>query len=189
MNVANISRISSFLLYIAAAFALSGCVSRDMSDLEQYVEEVLARKGGQIEPLPPIKPYERYLYQAAELGKRDPFESFLESKPEESKIEQITDSEQQKYTDEIMTHNREALEEFELDSLRMVGILENNDELWGIIEDNGGTVHRVQVGNYMGRNFGKIINIQEDSIELREITKSSQGQWEERQAKLALTEE
>ena len=71
----------------------------------------------------------------------------------------------------------------------MVGILEDKNILWGIIRDVQGVVHRVQVGNYLGRNFGKILNIQEDRIDLREIIKDSQGRWEEREATLALYEE
>ena len=51
------------------------------------------------------------------------------------------------------------------------------------------TVHRVQVGNYLGRNFGKILDIQEDRIDLREIVKDADGRWEERQASLALLED
>jgi type IV pilus assembly protein PilP len=189
MNGTTYHRVNALLAGMALAVALGGCVSKDKSDLEQYAEGILARPGGQIEPLPPIKPYERYLYRAADLNKRDPFESFLTTTTSEKKGPQVADSQQQKYTDEILTHNAEELEQFELDSLRMVGVLEDQEDLWGIVEDNEGTVHRVQVGNYMGRNFGKIIDIREDSIELREITKDSQGRWEERQAKLALAEE
>ena len=67
-----------------ASFALmaglAGCVSTDMADLQAYSEEVLARKGGRIEPLPEIKPYERYLYQSAELGKPDPFAAFADAR-------------------------------------------------------------------------------------------------------------
>jgi type IV pilus assembly protein PilP len=47
----------------------------------------------------------------------------------------------------------------------------------------------VQIGNYIGRNFGKILDIQEDRIDLREIVKDGDGRWEERQASLALLEE
>ena len=71
----------------------------------------------------------------------------------------------------------------------MVGTLQNTNELWGIIKDSAGTVHRVQVGNYIGRNFGKVLDIKEDRLDLREITKDSEGRWEERNASLALAEE
>jgi len=184
---------STRLLGIAACacvtLTLSGCVNRDMSDLENYASDVLSRPGGRIEPLPPIKPYERYLYASGGEGLRDPFRSFFRPEPKEQEIDTGGDPNQQRFATEILTHNREELEQLELDSLRMVGILENNNELWGIIRDPGGTVHRVQVGNYMGANYGKILNIQEDRIELREIVKDSQGLWEERQATLALSED
>ncbi|MFB3084100.1 MAG: pilus assembly protein PilP, partial [Gammaproteobacteria bacterium] len=74
------------------------------------------------------------------------------------------------------------------DSLRMVGLLEDTDDQWGIIVDPDGTIHRVKVGNYMGRNIGKITNIYEDRIELREVVQDSQGRWTERTAALALVE-
>jgi len=177
------------LVSLTFAVLLCGCVSKDMSDLDNYASEVLARKGGEIEPLPPIKPYERYLYRAAELGMRDPFKSFIEEERKVEQVEQITDARQLEYANEVMTHNREELENHEIDALRMVGVLENDDNLWGIVRDPQGTVHRIRVGNYVGRNYGKVINIQEDRIDVREITKDAEGRYEERGATLALSEE
>ncbi len=173
---------------VLVSLVLSGCVSSDMSDLEVYKDEVLARKSGRIEPLPEIKPYERYLYQSADNNLRDPFEPFYEEKREEVK-EKPVDPMQQKYIAEIKNRNREELEQFALDSLRMVGTLEDTDELWGIVKDNNGVIHRVKTGNYLGLNYGKIIHIAEEGIELREIVRDSQGNYEERQASLALAEE
>jgi type IV pilus assembly protein PilP len=184
------SKLIRNFLIIAMIGLASGCVNRDKSDLEKFVATVLKRPGGQIEPLPPIRPYQRYLYQSAEANLRDPFQNFLNAEPaKEVALNGANDAEQQRYADEISAHNREELENFELDSLRMVGTLQNEAELWGIIQDNAGTVHRVQIGNYLGRNFGKILSIQEDRIELREVIKDSDGRWEERQASLALNEE
>ncbi len=183
-------RASLALIVVTLGGLLTGCVNKDKSDLDSYVAEILKRPGGQIEPLPPIKPYEHYLYQSADAHGRDPFQSFVAKEPKKD-VEQTqgTDASQQRFVDEITTHNREDLEEFELDSLRMVGTLQNNDEMWGIVKDNAGTVHRVQTGHYLGRNYGKILNIQEDRIDLREIVKDSDGRWEERQANLALTDD
>ncbi len=179
---------SQSLVLFGVTLILSGCVNTDMSDLDIYTQEVLARKSGRIEPLPEIKPYERYLYQSADNNLRDPFEPFYEEKKEEIK-EKVTDAKQQKYIEEIRNRNREELEQFELDSLRMVGTLEDQNELWGIIQDNNGVIHRVKTGNYIGVNYGKIISIAEEGIELREIIKDTQGNWDERQASLALIEE
>ncbi|MGH8508801.1 MAG: pilus assembly protein PilP [Gammaproteobacteria bacterium] len=171
--------------FVATALLLSGCSSDDLSDLQAYVAEVLSRKGGTIDPLPEIKPYERYLYQSGEAGARDPFEPFFEMK-RGATIERNVSNAQKKYIEEIETHNPEELENFELDGLRMVGTLQNSADFWGVVLDQEGTVHRVKVGNYMGKNFGKIINVAEDKIEVREIIGDGQGSWEERAASLAL---
>lgn len=167
---------------------LGGCVSTDMSDLESYAAEVQARPGGRIEPLPEIKPYEAYAYQSSEEGKVDPFELFYEQR--QSKQEEVTDTGMTRELEmEIKVRNREELEQYELDSLKMVGTMDDTEQLWGIIVDPDGIVHRVTVGNYAGRNIGKIVNIFEDRIELREIVRNSQGRWEERQAAIALIEQ
>jgi type IV pilus assembly protein PilP len=81
-----------------------------------------------------------------------------------------------------------VIEAYELDSLRMVGTLDDDDDEWGIVLDPEGAVHRVSVGNYLGVNIGKITHVHEDRIELREIIQNSDGRWEERQAALALIE-
>ena len=67
MNAGLKSKLLRAWALAALAILASGCVSKDISDLERYAEEVLDRSGGTIEPLPPIKPYERYLYQAERL--------------------------------------------------------------------------------------------------------------------------
>lgn len=175
------------LLLGLASLLLGGCVSRDMSDLETYAQDVLSRPGGRIEPLPEIKPYEAYAYQSASENARNPFKLFYEKDPQPEGQDGdagLTEA----MAREIHHRNREELEEFELDSLNMVGTLEDGSELWAIVRDADGIVHRVSVGNYMGRNIGKITNIYEDHIELREIIKDSQGRWQEREAAIALSE-
>jgi len=167
---------------------LEGCSSEDVTDLQQWTDEVLARPGGRIEPLPEIKPYEAYTYQGLTEAKRNPFEPFY--KIREPELKDVVDTGlSQEMESEIRNRNREELEQFELDSLRMAGTMENQGENWGVILDPDGVVHRVKTGNYMGRNIGKIINIFEDSIQIREIIKNSQGRWEEREAAIALVED
>ncbi len=176
------------LAFAGVAITTAGCASSDLSDLEAYVANVRTRSGGPIEPLPEIKPYERYLYTAADTGRRDPFEPFFRTKRGSDGTRRMSEA-QRIFIEEMETHNPEELENFELDSLRMVGILQNMQEHWGIVLDTESTVHRVKVGNYMGRNFGKITSISEDKIDVREIVSDAKGGWEERQASLALNAE
>ena len=173
--------------FVGALLNLGGCVSNDISDLDQYADEIMARPGGRIEPLPEIKPYEAYAYQSGAQDARDPFKLFFQ-KDEDALVEEQDSGLTKEMEDEIKHRNKEELEQFELDSLRMVGTMENEDFQWGIILDPDGAVHRIRVGNYMGRNTGKILNVFEDRIEVREIIRNSQGRWEERQAAIALVE-
>lgn len=175
------------LLPVCLALPLSGCVSRDISDLENQVAEILARPGGRIEPLPEIQPYEAHAYQSADLERNSPFKLFyVLDIPEITDGVAVDDGLTDEMRREVRERNREELEQFELDSLRMVGTLENETNDWAIVLDPSGVVHRVQQGNYMGRNIGKVINILEDRIELREIIQNINGRWEEREAALAL---
>jgi type IV pilus assembly protein PilP len=175
-------------LLMPAVLVITGCVSNDISDLDQWTQEVLARPGGRIEPLPEIRPYEAYTYVSAAEGRIDPFQLFYQQRP--AKTEDVADTGLTRELElEIKVRNREELEQYELDSLKMVGTMEDEEQLWGIIIDPDGIVHRVTVGNYAGRNIGKIVNIFEDRIELREIVRNSQGRWEERQAAIALIEQ
>ncbi|HKK16667.1 MAG TPA: pilus assembly protein PilP [Gammaproteobacteria bacterium] len=183
----NAVQTRKIIILSAALLAISGCVSSDMSDLQQEVDQILARPGGRIEPLPEIKPYEAYTYQAGEKGLRSPFQLFYE-KPETEVAENDDAGLTKEMEKELKYRNREELETYELDSLRMVGTLEDQTTQWAIIRDPNGIVHRVKVGNYMGKNIGKILNIFEDRIELREIVKNSNGRWVERQAAIALAE-
>lgn len=179
-----------FCIVLGLGVALAGCASNDMTDLEQYAQQVLSRPArATIEPLPEVKIPETYVYKAADEHKRDPFESFLaaaQAKPEgQAKPVDKKTAELQK---EIGTHNLQELEHFDLDSLRMVGTLQDKDQLWAIILDKTGTVHRVKVGDYMGRNYGKIMSISEDKVQLREIVSTNGGGLEERPATIALSE-
>lgn len=160
---------------------IAACGGDSMRDLREYAAEVHARKSTRVEPLPEFKRYETYAYASSD--KVDPFEPFFQ----EDKVG-VADTRPNNGLQPDLDRNREELEAFPLDSLRMVGTLEQHDAVWGIVKDPEGVVHRVQVGNYMGQNYGKIMHIQEDRIELLEIVPDGQGGWMENQAAVALAE-
>ena len=89
-----------------------------------------------------------------------------------------------------LTRPREALEEFPLDALAMVGTLEKGKVVWGVISvrSAGGEMHRVKVGNHMGRNFGMITEITDEKIMLVELVRCSLGDWIERESVIKLRE-
>lgn len=177
------ARVLHAAIVAMVVVGLTGCVEGNMSDLETYAQQVLARKGTGIEDLPPVEPYEVYTYSSTDGV--DPFEPFYKEVPSGPTAVAAPGSGISPNFD----RNREELENYSLDSLRMMGTLELNEELWGIVRSPDGTIHRVQVGNYVGRNHGKIVGISEESIDLNEIIQDGQGGWQERDAALALTQQ
>lgn len=169
--------------------SMYGCLSSNFSDLEEYVVEILARPGSRIEPLPEFKPYEAYIYQSGDNDLRNPFNLFYQKIEEEELVEEKDSGLTAELEEEIKHRNKEELEEFELDGLRMVGTLSNEYENLAIIQDPNNVVHTVKIGNYIGRHTGKILDILENKVEIREIIKDSQGRWEERQAVIKLQEQ
>ncbi|CAK0740091.1 type IV pilus assembly protein PilP [Gammaproteobacteria bacterium] len=169
---------------LVAAVALVGCAGDDMSDLQSFIAQTKARPRPRVDPLPEIRPYETFLYAASEL--RDPFEPISEPQPEA-----VTPQEQAKPTSAIhpdFNRHKEALESYPLDGLRMVGTLEQRGERWAVVRSPDGTVSRVQVGNFMGQNHGRINQISENRILLTEIVTDGGDGWQQRQASLALSE-
>ena len=171
-----LSRIGAICIL---AISFSGCADRSMGDLKQYVGEVKSRKKGEIEPLPEIKQVETYDYAGADG--RNPFAPLKQSE------ETIANLSANGLAPDP-TRRKEELESYSLDSLRMVGTLEQLDSRWALVQTSDRTIYRVKAGNYMGRNHGQISRITEIEIELTEIVANGQGGFRERQASLALKE-
>ena len=162
-------------LALIAALALGAC-GGDMDDLDQFINEVKARPGGRIEPLPEITPYEVFAYTADAQGFRSPFV------PDTPQVQSSSAG----GTRPDPERSREFLESFPLDTLRMVGTLRLGETNYGLIQTSDGLIHRVVPGNYMGQNDGRIVAIDESEIQLIEIISDGIGGYLEREAAVAL---
>lgn len=162
---------------LASASLVSGCI-RDTSDLDRYITDIKARPSGPIEPIPEIKPFETFTYPDGPL--RDPFAP-LDFTPQ---IEPARSSGPRPDA----ARPREALEDYPLDTLRMMGTLQQQNSLWALVRDPSGTLHRVQIGNHLGQNHGRITAINEHEVRLRELIPDGAGGWIEREAALAAKE-
>ncbi|SJM93955.1 Pilus assembly protein PilP [Crenothrix polyspora] len=176
----NIAAPSMRLGWIICLILLTGCGEDDFSDLNRYIAEVKARPKGPIEQLPEVKVVEPFIFKPE--GLRDPFQPVMQ--PEEEEVEVSKSNGIKPDT----TRRKEELEAFPLDGLKMVGTVVKNSNLWGLVKASDNTIHRVQVGNYLGKNYGKIIRIVTDKIEVMEIVSDKPGTWREQQASLALAE-
>lgn len=170
------------LVYLAALIAvgggLAGCESKSAGDLHAYMDEVRARPAGRIEPIPKEVVYEPFTYRAT--GMRSPFQPPV-------KLEQARAVQGKAGVQPDETRVREFLEGFNLESFEMVGTLANEKGVFGLIRGADG-VHRVQIGDYMGRNHGRIVGIAAGSIELTELVPDGSGGWLERPRTLVLQE-
>jgi len=156
------------------AGVLAGC-SDDMSELSQQIAEVKSRPGERIEPLPEIKPYEAFVYNVSTL--RSPF---TPSAPVQADLPNSIRPDSRR--------SREFLEQFPLDTLRMVGTLQLQGRNFGLVQGKDGLVHRILPGSYIGQNEGRVLSINESRVSLIEIVPDGLGGYIERPAALALSE-
>ena len=171
------SKLNVILLPLLSGSMFTGC-TQSVDDLYAYIDQAKSKHVGSVQPIPQFKPYESFTYSATEL--RDPFVAVVDLEEDEDKEDLLTPDK---------TRPRQPLEAFSLDSLRMVGVLEQGENLWGLIEDPKQVVHRVQVGNYMGQNEGAITGITEGEIFLVEIIPDGVGGYLERDASIAIGSE
>jgi len=166
------------LTMLLAGGGLYGC-GGDMDDLDKYINEIKSKPGGRIEPLPEIRPYEVFTYIADAEGLRSPFI------PDTRQIRADTSG---SGTRPDADRSREFLEQFPLDTLRMVGTLELGGTNFGLVQTSDGLIHRVIPGNYMGQNDGRITAVNDSDIELIEIISDGLGGYLERQAAVGLAD-
>jgi type IV pilus assembly protein PilP len=160
-----------------AAVSLSACGGAN-DDLRAYIDEVKAREGGRIEPLPQVQPAPTFVYEAG--SRRSPF---------------LPDTPQRRVSGDPNAVDgpdpnrpREFLEQFPLDTLRMVGTLADRRASFGLVQTVDGLVHRVGVGNHMGQNYGRVVAISDSEIQLVEIISDGLGGYLERPAAIALAD-
>jgi type IV pilus assembly protein PilP len=165
------------LLLAVVAMGVAAC-GGDMDDLDSYINEVKARPGGRIEPLPEITPYEVFAYVADVEGLRSPFTPDTPQAAGPSGGGARPDPDRP----------AEFLEGFPLDTLRMVGTLDINETVYGLVQTSDGLIHRVIPGNYMGQNDGRITGISESEISLVEIISDGIGGYIERDAAIGLSD-
>lgn len=168
------SSLARLLALLAVALMLVGC-TKGMSDLRTWVSQERAKKGAPIKPLPVIKTFETFKYTAQ--NERDPFSaSTAELDNNAANNGPRPDADRAK----------QPLELFALDSLKMVGTVGTGTGMEVLVKDPGGVIHRVQVNQYMGQNYGHVTAISEDHIELVELVSNGNGGWMERPASIAL---
>jgi type IV pilus assembly protein PilP len=163
-----------------AVLALAACGGEPYGDLKQELAQLTKDLRGRVDPLPQVKPYEPVPYKA--FDEVDPFKT--------SRIDVVATGAAMAGASGVkpdLNRPKEPLEAFPVESLRMVGTLQQDKQTYGLVRA-GTNLFRVKKGNYMGLNFGVITAIDENEIKLKELVQDGGGDWVERISSLQLVE-
>ena len=173
-------RTTNYTIVAALALVLAGCASdREHRDLHEFMAQARKQPGGEIEPLPTATPYKTVSYRALTL--RSPFEEpvLLVAEREAAGKSTVKPNE---------NRQRELLESVNFAALSMVGSLSRDGQIWSLLNDGQGGIHRVRIGNYIGKNHGRIVAISREKVDLIEIVPDGKGGWIERPRSLTLSD-
>lgn len=166
------------LFTLLGCLALAACGGEQHSDLKQFVRDSDNLPRGRIPPLPEVKPYEPFTYDAFNLA--DPFKPRKIEPPKTAAGGGLQPD---------FNRRREPLEAYPLENLKMVGTLQRKKDIYALVKTPDNNLFRVKAGHYMGQNFGRIIAISESSIKLKEIVQDGSGGWEEKEQTMLLQDE
>lgn len=166
--------VTRFAMCLAVAVSVVGCGAQH-EDLKAWMQEQGKGVKGKLDPLPQVKPYEPFAYNAFDLP--DPFRP--------RKIEPVKGL--SKLAPDL-NRRKEPLEAFPLESLAMVGTLQRGKSRFALVRTTDKDVYQVKIGNYMGQNFGVVIGIDDAEIRLKELVQDGAGDWTERSSTIQLAE-
>ena len=69
----------------------------------------------------------------------------------------------------------------------MVGTIRKpNEPSYALLRDSGARVHRVRIGNFVGKNHGRIIAVEDVKLDIVELIPDGQDGWVERPRSIVL---
>jgi type IV pilus assembly protein PilP len=164
-----------------AVLSLSACGGDGLDDIREFVKNAHADKKPKVEPLPELKVQETFAYSPEKLA--DPFTAVnLKPLPGDDATKAGGGSRPDP------NRRKEPLEDYPLETLKMVGTLSRGNQVWAVIQAGDGTVHRAKTGEHLGQNFGMITRITDDKISIIELIQGNLGDWAEREANLSLAD-
>jgi type IV pilus assembly protein PilP len=162
-------QINLIVLVTVCMLVMSCAKEQEHKDLKEFMAETKKRPSGEIPDLPPFVPYQPFAYAASTL--RSPFERPVPIDESALKGGRTVVPD--------LTRAPEFLEGFNITSLKMVGSVTSAGTVWALVDTSEGSVVRVRVGNYMGKNYGKVVSVTTSQIEVMEIVSNGVGGWVE----------
>lgn len=154
---------------------LLGCGAHDFSDLDAEMQRMRMQAPGEIDAAPSIRTSPSFVYAAG--GLRSPFQS---------RVSVVAHQGVNRFGSDP-ARRKAYLEGFDIEQFEMVGTLANAAGVFALLRGAGG-VHRLMVGDYLGRNHGQVVAISEVQVEVIERVPDGVGAWLERSRVISLKE-
>jgi type IV pilus assembly protein PilP len=169
-------KVKTLTLMCLASFALIGCESQ-IDEVNLKMAEIRSQPPLPIDPTPSFDPAPVFPYSAFEL--RSPFmQNSLATELRLMAGKRVYPN---------LSRTPQPLESYSLESLSMKGSLKNSaGQIVALIQTPDRDVERVQVGSYMGSNFGRVVKITPTQIDLIEIIPDGRDGYVERPRSLVL---
>ena len=169
------------LLPLSLVFLLFSCAEANLDDLETFVVDTKSKVYPVKNEVPTLKKIDTLNF--TQEGERNPF-----SQPQLEVVREVKDT-PKSCPQPNFDRKKQALELYSLGLMQMKGTLSINGELWALVQVSGNEVHKVRPGNYLGLNYGKVLKINKDKIDLLELAPDRNGCWEERVTQMTLVSE
>src|SRR5690606_396757 len=168
--------LRSNMMLLSLSVTLLGCSNDDTVELDAWMRQVHSQSHAVLPPLPEPTVFMSAMYDAHALdepcsvNKFDGFHVAMTSLSSRSSHHK---------------RRREPLENYPLDSLHMVGTVQKAGVMHALLQAEK-MIHQVMIGNYVGSNGGRVVDIDESAIRLIEVVQTTTGEWMEREARLEL---
>ncbi len=174
------AKLLPIALALSASLLVTGCADQPrLQEVDQRLNELRERPSGrQIEALPEFP--EPLLATYTQSHRRDPFT------PDRPIVQTERDAEDSGIAPDLDRIPSE-LERYELDSLALRGIMRRGNHARALLMTPEQRVVSVHVGDYIGRNHGRITQITATSVMLTELISDNRGRWQEREQQLTLS--
>jgi type IV pilus assembly protein PilP len=160
-------------LGLGACLVVAGCGGESHQDLRAWMAQQGLGAKGKLDPLPQVKPYEPFAYNGFDLS--DPFKP-RKIEPNRGSSRLAPD----------LARRKEPLEAFPLESLNMVGVLQQGKSVFALVRTPEKDVYQVRTGNHLGQDYGVVTAVTDGEIRLKELVQDSAGDWSERSSTLQL---
>jgi type IV pilus assembly protein PilP len=162
-----------------ALAVLAGC-GASQQELQEWMEQQKKEVKPSVPPLVPPRRFDPQPYTA--LNSVEPFslqKLTVALKQENRQPNSLLAAE--------LNRRKQPLEAYPLDNLVMVGSVQRKQRPYALVRADK-LLYELSVGDYIGQNYGKVMQITETEISLREIVQDAAGEWIERTSTLQLQE-